>query len=204
MAGVSQNDVYLLGPDQSSSVGAIYKAATSATGPTDARTALGTGWSSACGYLSEAGITLNINRSTTTIKDWGLNVVRVATTDFGTQITGELLQMDGDGAKFLFGDSNVTVTAATTTKPETVKVSIGPSLPDISSFCFNMKDGDQRVRLALPNAQPTIDGELTFKANEPISWSVSLDCGADSAGKSIYFLYDNGVLASATTTTTGA
>ena len=34
---------------------------------------------------------------------------------------------------------------------------------------------------------------LVFRANEPISWSVSLDCGQDASGKCIYFLYDDGV-----------
>ena len=192
MAGTDSNKVYLFGPDQSTTTGAVLKAAIGATAPTDARTALGSGWSSAAGYISENGITLNINRSNTDIKDWGLNKVRVATTDFGTNITGEFLQMDEDTAETLFGEGAVTVTAATSTKPATLKLSVGPEMADPQAFCFNMKDGDQRVRLCLPNAQATLGGELVFRANEAIAWSVSLDCGAGSDGKCIHFLYDDG------------
>ena len=197
MAGTDSNKVFLLGPDQSTTTGAIQKAATSVTAPTDARTTLTTGWSSACGYLSESGVTLNINRSTTTIKHWGLNVVRVATTDFGVQVTGELLQMDGDGAKFLFGDANVTVTAATTTKPETVKVSIGPSLPDISSYAFNMKDGNRRGRIYVPKGQITQVGSPTFVPGSGNVWPFTMDCYDDGTGHSVYLFTDDGVVASA-------
>ena len=193
MAGTDANKVFLLGPDQSTTVGAVQKGALTATGPTDARTALATGWSSACGYLSESGITLNINRSTSTIKDWGLNNVRVATTDFGVQITGEFLQMDGDTAKTLFGDSNVTVTAATTTKPETVKVSIGPSMPDPASFVFNMKDGSRRGR----NGQITQVGSPNFVPGSGNVWPFTMDCYDDGTGHSVYLFMDDGVVASA-------
>ena len=44
MAGTDSNKVFLLGPDQSTTTGAIQKAATSVTAPTDARATLTTGW----------------------------------------------------------------------------------------------------------------------------------------------------------------
>ena len=123
--------------------------------------------------------------------------MRVATTDFGTQVTGELLQMDGDGAKFLFGDANVTVTAATTTKPETVKVSIGPSLPDISSYAFNMKDGNRRGRIYVPKGQITQVGSPTFVPGSGNVWPFTMDCYDDGTGHSVYLFTDDGVVASA-------
>ncbi len=196
MAGVNSNDVYLLGPDQSTTTGALMKGTSSASAPTDARTALGTGWSSAAGYISESGITLNINRSTTALKDWGLNTVRVASTDFTTNITGEFLQMDGDTAKTLFGDSNVTVTAATTTKPANVKISIGPDMPPAGKFCFNMKDGDRRGRIYIPNGQITQVGSPTFVPGAGNVWPFTLECYDDGTGHSVYVHMDNGVTSS--------
>ena len=91
MAGVNSNQVYLLGPDQSTTVGALYVAPKGTAKPTDARTALANTWASG-GYISEAGITLNVSRSNSNLRDWGLNNVRVVSTDFGTTITGEFLQ----------------------------------------------------------------------------------------------------------------
>lgn len=196
MAGVNSNDVYLLGPDQSTTTGALMKGTSSASAPTDARTALGTGWSSAAGYISESGITLNINRSTTALKDWGLNTVRVASTDFTTNITGEFLQMDGDTATTLFGSTNVTVTAATTTKPANVKISIGPDMPPAGKFCFNMKDGDRRGRIYIPNGQITQVGSPTFVPGAGNVWPFTLECYDDGTGHSVYVHMDNGVTSS--------
>ena len=197
MAGIDSNDVYLLGPDQSTTTGACMVGTASASAPTDARTALGTGWSSAAGYISDGGLTLNINRSTSTIKDWGLNNVRVATTDFGVTITGEFLQMDGDTAKTLFGDANVTVTAATTTKPETVKIAIGPSLPEIAQYAFNMKDGERRGRIYAPKGQFTNVGSPTFVPGSGNVWPFTMDCYDDGTSHSVYLFLDNGVVQSA-------
>lgn len=197
MAGVNSNEVYLLGPDQSTTTGAVLKAAIGATAPTDARTALGSGWSSAAGYLSEAGITLNINRSTTAIRDWGLNNVRMATTDFTTNITGEFLQMDADTAKTLVGESNVTVTAATTTKPETIKIGIGPDMPPAGAFCFNMKDGERRGRIYVPNGQITTIGSPTFVPGTGNVWPFTLSCYDDGTGHEVYLFLDDGTVASA-------
>lgn len=196
MAGVNSNDVYLLGPDQSTTTGALMKGTSSASAPTDARTALGTGWSSAAGYISESGITLNINRSTTALKDWGLNTVRVASTDFTTNITGEFLQMDGDTATTLFGATNVTVTAATSSKPANVKISIGPDMPPAGKFCFNMKDGDRRGRIYIPNGQITQVGSPTFVPGAGNVWPFTLECYDDGTGHSVYVHMDNGVTSS--------
>lgn len=196
MAGVNSNDVYLLGPDQSTTTGALMKGTSSASAPTDARTALGTGWSSAAGYISESGITLNINRSTTALKDWGLNTVRVASTDFTTNITGEFLQMDGDTATTLFGSNNVTVTAATSSKPANIKISIGPDMPPAGKFCFNMKDGDRRGRIYIPNGQITQVGSPTFVPGSGNVWPFTLECYDDGTGHSVYVHMDNGVTSS--------
>lgn len=197
MAGVNSDKVYLLGPDQSTTTGAVLKGGSSAAAPTDARTALGNGWSSAAGYLSESGITLNINRSTTVIRDWGLNNVRTATTDFTTNITGEFLQMDEDTAKTLFGDANVTETAATSSKPATLKISIGPDMPEIAPFVFNMKDGDRRGRLYVPKGQITQVGSPTFVPGAGNVWPFTLDCYDDGTGHSVYLFLDDGTTKSA-------
>lgn len=190
---IDATNVIVGAPDQSATVGAVNWAAVGTTLPTDARTALTSGWTKG-GYVSSDGVTLSIEQGTTSIPDWSLGTVRTLLEDFTGTVTFSFIQTDADTLKMLFGASNVTVTAATSTAGEIIKVAIGPELAPSQAFVFNMKDGDQRVRLALPNAQPTIDGELVFRANEPISWSVSLDCGQDANGKCIYFLYDDGAV----------
>lgn len=189
--GIDVKHVVVGAPDQSSTVGAVNWAPTGTTLPTDARAALPNTWKSG-GYVSTDGVSLSMDQSTTAIQDWSLGHVRTLLEDFTGTVTFRFIQTDYESLCMLFGASNVTQTAATSTKGATISVNIGPELPPAKAFTFNMKDGDQRIRLCLPNAQPTVDGELTFVANEPISWGISLDCGIDSAGKCIYFIYDDG------------
>lgn len=180
-------------PDQSSTVGAVNWAATNATMPTDAKTALPTSTWTSGGYVSTDGVSLSIDHGTTSIQDWSLGHIRTLLEDFTGTVTFTFVQTDYNALCAIFGESNVTQTAATSSAGTLIKVAIGPELAPAKAWCFNMKDGDQRIRLVLPNAQPTLDGDITFVANEPISWSVSLDCNMDGNGKSIYFYYDDGV-----------
>ena len=189
-------NVIIGAPDQSPTTGAVNWAPLGTTAPTDARTALGSAWTSG-GYVSSDGVSLSIDQSTKSIDDWSLAHVRTLLDEFTGTVTFTFIQTDYDTLCMIFGASNVTQTAATTTSPALIHVAIGPELPSAKAFAFNMKDGESRVRLFLPNAQVTLDGELTFKADEAISWSVSLDAGAGTDGKCIHFFYDNGQVASA-------
>ena len=191
MAGVNSNQVYLLGPDQSTTVGALYVAPKGTTKPSDARTALPNTWASG-GYISEAGITLNVSRSNSNLRDWGLNNVRMATTDFGTTITGEFLQIDEQAAKNLVGAANVAKTAANSTHGEQLTISIGPELPPEQAFCINMKDGNRRGRICAPNAQITEIGSMTFVPSAGNVWPFTITCNDDGTGHSVYVYFDDG------------
>lgn len=192
MAGVNSNQVYLLGPDQSSTVGAIYTAVKGTAKPTDARTALPSATWSSGGYISESGITLNISRSNSNLRDWGLNNVRVMTTDFGCTITGEFLQIDEAAAKNLVGSSNVTKTAANSTHGEQLMIALGPEMPPIQAFCINMKDGDRRGRICAPVAQVTEVGSPTFVPTAGNVWPFTITCLDDGTGHSVYVYFDDG------------
>lgn len=191
MAGVNSNQVYLLGPDQSTTVGALYVAPKGTAKPTDARTALPNTWASG-GYISEAGITLNVSRSNSNLRDWGLNNVRVVSTDFGTTITGEFLQIDEQAAKNLVGTANVSKTAANSTHGEQLTISIGPELPPEQAFCINMKDGNRRGRICAPNAQITEIGSMTFVPSAGNVWPFTITCNDDGTGHSVYVYFDDG------------
>ena len=191
MAGVNSNQVYLLGPDQSTTVGALYVAPKGTAKPTDARTVLAGTWTSG-GYISEAGITLNVSRSNSNLRDWGLNNVRVVSTDFGTTITGEFLQIDEQAAKNLVGTANVSKTAASSTHGEQLTISIGPELPPEQAFCINMKDGNRRGRICAPNAQITEIGAMTFVPSAGNVWPFTITCNDDGTGHSVYVYFDDG------------
>ena len=188
--GIDAKKVLVGAPNQSSTVGAVQYAATTATLPTDASTAA-TGFTSA-GYVSEDGLTVNVSYSTTPIKDWAKSTIRTLLEEFTAEVTFAFVQTDYDSLCAIFGAANVSQSGSK------ISVSIGAELPPAKAWVFNMKDGDNKARLCLPNAQPVLDGDLTFVAGEAITWPVRLTCSADSSGKSAYIYVDE------STTTTGA
>lgn len=197
MAGVKSAQVYLPAPDQTASVGAVYTATIGSTAPTDARTALAAAFTSG-GYITEDGISLNISKSTTTLKDWSMGTVRKALTDFDGTLSFSFLQVDEFAAKEMFGASNVTVTAANTTHGQIIKMSIGTDMPTAKAWAINMKDGDRRVRIYVPNGQITeFPSDITFVPNAANAWPVTLSCFDDGTGHSIYVFYDDGQTTSA-------
>jgi len=186
-------------PDQSTT-GAVSFADTSATMPTTAIATLSGEWDDG-GYVSEDGVAVTPSFSTTDIKDWSRNSVRTLLDEFTGEVKFAFIQTDYDSLVAIFGSASVSKTDATAGHGEQITVKMGARMAPAKAWCFSMKDGDARARIVLPNAQPVIDGDLTFVANEPIKWSVSLKCNADSNGDSIIILTDDG---ETTTTTTGA
>ena len=194
---IDNEHVIIGAPNQSETTGAVQWAPVGTTTPTDARSVLETPWKSG-GYVNSDGVALAIDQETTTIDDWSLGHVRTLLQGFTGTVTFTFIQTDYETLCMIFGEDNVTLTPATADHGAIINVHIGPELPKALAYAINMKDGNQRIRLALPNAQATLDGDLTFKADEPISWSLSLDCGIDKAdGKCIHFIYDDGKVVSA-------
>lgn len=180
-------------PNQSSTTGAVAYAETSATLPTDAASTLGTGWTSG-GYVSEDGVSVTPTYNTTNIKDWSKSTVRTVLNEFTGEVVFAFIQTDEASLKAIFGADNVTKTAATSTHGEQLTVKLGARMAPSKAYCFSMKDNDARARIVLPNAQPVINGSLTFAADAPISWPVTLKCSADANGDSIIIMTDDGVV----------
>ena len=195
MAGITANKVYAPGPDQSATVGAVAVAAIGTSAPTDARTALPSAWTTG-GYISEDGLSMAVSRSTETIRDWSKAAVRDLLTEFTGELSFQFLQIDEFALDRVFGSSNVTKTAATTTKPEQLSVAIGAELPPVEAWCFSMKDEDRRVRLYVPKGQVTEIEDVSFKPDEGQVIGVTVKCYDDGTGNSIYVIWDDGVVAS--------
>lgn len=183
----------LIGVPDQATTGAVAHADTGTTLPTTAVATLGTGWTDS-GYVSENGVAVTPTYSTVDIKDWSRSTVRTLLDEFTGEVTFAFIQTDYDSLVAIFGEDYVVKADATTTHGEQITVKIGARMAPAKAWCFSMKDGDARVRIVLPNAQPTLNGDLTFVANKPITWSVSLKCSADANGDSIIVMTDDGVV----------
>lgn len=145
------------------------------------------------GYVSSDGLTLTPDASTNDINEWGGALVRRLLESFNGTIAWSYIQTDLDSLRNAFGDNNVEVTApATAEHGEQIRVSIGARLPERKSWIFRMKDGNARMMIVAPDAQPTSWEDITFAATDAVSWPVSLATYPDASGNSLYILLDDG------------
>lgn len=192
MAGVNAKKVLVGAPQQDGAAGAIGKAPLGTELPDNAREPVDVAFKTA-GYVSTEGVNVTPQLSTTQITDWNGDVVRNVLESFTGTVTFSLIQFDGDGAKMVFGDNNVTVTEATSSAGEQVAVALGAQLPEAGAWVFTMKDGDAMIKIVLPNAQVTEWAEMAFTKTAAIPLPATLTCNADDTGKSIYIYTDDGV-----------
>lgn len=189
--GLNAKKVYAPTPVQNATTGAVAVAPVGTSMPSGARDTLPSAWNSG-GYVNEDGLSVTVTRSTTPIYDWSKSVVRNLLTEFSGVLAIGFLQVDEFAAKRVFGEDNVTITDATLSAGEIMKVSIGAELPPIEAWCFSMKDGDARVRVCVPRGQITEVNQIDFKPDAGNVIGGSLTAYDDGSGKSIYFIYDDG------------
>lgn len=149
------------------------------------------------GYVSEDGLTLSTDYSTTDIREWNGALVRRILESFDGTLSWTLIQLDADGWKQAFGAENVSVTPSDGVHGEQITISLGSHLPNPKTWCFRMKDGDARVIIFVPNGQITAVDDITFNATEAIALPVTLSTYDDGNGESIIIFTDDGAVASA-------
>ena len=180
--------------DQQSATGAVRTGDVIATAPTTF-TAADTAVTAmtASGYVTEEGVQLTNDISTTDIIEWNRSVVRKVLDTFNGEISLTLMQMDYESWCQALGSEYVTKTNATTTHGEQLTIAMGAHLAPERSFGICMKDGDARVLIVVPRGQVTTLDSITFSATEAISLPITISCYDDGTGNSIYIFVDDGV-----------
>lgn len=146
------------------------------------------------GYVSEDGLELTIDRSTNDIKDWSGVVVKKILETFSGELKWTQLETNEQSLKNFAGESNVTVTAATSSTGTRTTVKIKADELPHKSWYFRMKDGGTKILIFVPDGQVTSTDTITFSATDAIKWPVTLSCYPDSSGNSIYIFLDDGVV----------
>lgn len=151
-------------------------------------------------YVSEDGLTLSPDMSTTDIKDWSGATVRKVLESFDGTLSWTMISTNKNAMEVAFGSNHVTSNAATASHGTQVQAELGAHIPDPQSWVFLMKDGNARIVIVVPKGQITEVGEVTFAANEAVGWEVTLSCYPDSNGECIYIMTDDGVVSGSTST----
>lgn len=149
-----------------------------ASAPTDATSALGSGWVD-LGYVSEDGATFTDSRTVTPIPVWqSFYPARRVVTERDATLAFVLRQWNTATIRLAFGGGDISGSAPnfTYTPPE-------PDELDERQLCLDWQDGDRSFRLYMPKGIVTDNVATnivrTGPADLPITFGVTPDAGAD-------------------------
>jgi len=176
--------------------GGILIGALSAAAPTTASDTL-TGFNAA-GYIGEDGVTETNERSTDRIRAWGGDTVKVVQTEHNVTYQFTFLEtLNADVLKAVYGEDNVTTTAATVSSGTLHEVQVNASTLPHKSYVFEVKDGDAKIRIYIPDGQITEVGDITYSDSEVIGYEVTVEAFSDELGNKAYKFLDDGKFAAA-------
>ena len=174
--------------------GGVLLGALTATAPTTAVSAL-SGFTAA-GYIGEDGVTETNERSTDRIRAWGGDTVKVVQTEHNVTYQFTFLEtLNADVLAAVYGEDNVTTTAATVSTGTLHEVQVNATALPHKAYVFEVKDGDAKIRIYVPDGQITEVGDITYSDSEVIGYQVTVEAFADELGNKAYKFLDDGVFA---------
>lgn len=159
--------------------GGVWRAPLGTALPADESSILDEAFTAA-GYIGEDGLVETQERSTEKIRAWGGETVKVVQTEFGLTYQFTFIEsVNGDVLAAVYGAENVSSTAATPTSGarHTAMVT-GAQLPR-ETYVFEVKDGDARIRICVPNGQITEIGEITYADGAVVGYQVTVEAFQD-------------------------
>lgn len=152
----------------------------------------------ALGYISEDGLTESSERTTEKVKAWGGDTVKVLQTEFAATFSFTFIEvLNADVLKAVHGDANVTTTAATASTGTLQSVKVTGEQLDHDVWIFEVKDGDAKIRIVVPDGQVTTVGEVTYNDGSVIAYEVTVETFKDENGVYYYKYIDDGVVSGA-------
>ena len=103
--------------------GMFYHAPAGTALPAYPSEALGTAWKEV-GDVSDAGITLALNKTTKNLRNWANVIKRVIMTEHSETIQAPIMDTTEEAFKAVVGEDNVTVTAPTSSHGTLVNVNL--------------------------------------------------------------------------------
>lgn len=182
-----------IGVARAAITGAIFLYPVSgATLPTDATTALSGGIN--LGYIGDEGITPTRTVETEDTKDMNGDTVYTAQTDFVREYQATFLQVDNvDIKKAIFGDLNVTATAADVTHGARIAVEDKGEPAEKRPIVVHTTSGVKVHREVVPVAQVSSVEYGPYVGTAVRSYTVTFKAFKDSDGTFVYEYDDDGV-----------
>ena len=173
--------------------GGVYYVKGTATLPTDATAALAPEiLAGALGYISEDGIQPTRETNVEKVKAWGGDVVAALLDDEESSFEFTLLETFSEAVnKFVYGEANVTVTAATSSAGTKVAITDKGGKPEQGVFVFDMRHGSKRERVVVPVGDAVISGEEPWVDGGLTAYQVQVEALKDTSGVRVYRYLEN-------------
>ena len=132
------------------------------------------------GDVTDAGITLALDKSSTNLKNWANVIKRVILTDHAETIQSPIMDTTEEALKAVVGKDNVTTAAAATGHGALVTVNLSDGeLPPEEAFLWLMKDGDAMIAIGCTHGQVTAVDNVSFAPNAGITWTPTITALGD-------------------------
>jgi hypothetical protein len=173
--------------------GGLWRAPLGTTLPTDSTTSLDAAYVP-LGYVDDDGVTRKEDRPNTKQYAWGGSLVASLQEHYAVTFTFKLYQViDPDVLKAVHSDSNVTVTAATSTVGTLTAVTMNPKLNVNSAWVIEGFYQTSTMRLAIPIARITQVGDMKITHKTLAVYDVTLESFPDSNGNFVYQYWNDGI-----------
>lgn len=144
--------------------GMFYHAPAGTALPTSLSGTLDTAWVHV-GDVTDAGITLALNKTSTNLRNWANVIKRVIVTEHSETVQSPIMDTTAESLKAVFGEDNVTAAN------DKVNVNLSSSaLPEEEAFLWIMKDGDDLLAIGCTHGQVTAVDNVSFAPNNAINW----------------------------------
>lgn len=159
--------------------GYIFRAATTATGPSSFSWTPGDGWE-CLGYIPEDGFTESVSSDdSTTLRDINLDIVDEAAGSFTETLEVGLMEIAANPLKAIYGSQNVTDASGLLT----VEHNWGKSDETMQYALLLLLKNDRKWVKHIPQAKVTERGDFTGNKTTAASRTITLTYLNDSTGK---------------------
>lgn len=162
--------------------GAVFRAASGTTAPTDATTSLAADFK-ALGYCSEDGLVNSNSPSSTNIKAWGGDTVLVIQEEKEDTFQLTLIEvLNADVLKAVYGSANVTGALSTG-----LTVTANATEPEEGVWAIDMVlNSDTVKRVVIPKGKISDLGDITYSDSDAIGYEITITAIPDENGNTHY------------------